>query len=160
MNDLLWLSLGWPPGFWALLICPLLLLAVARQESTFRPRVQSHAGAVGLMQVMPGTADWLAKVEPAVTEEHVADLRNPANSMRLGAYYLMRMVDRSEGNLVFALGSYNAGPGNVDKWRKRGPVTDMAAFVEAIPFGETRGFVKKVLGNYAAYHSLYPDRAR
>jgi soluble lytic murein transglycosylase len=65
------------------------------------------------------------------------------------------MVERSGGNLVFATASYNAGPGNVDKWRRANPTRDMQDFIDAIPFTETRGFVKKVLGNYAAYRSIY-----
>jgi soluble lytic murein transglycosylase-like protein len=139
---------------------PYLILAVGRQESIFQPRVVSVAGATGIMQLMPGTADWLAKVEPAVTTDHVANLTHPANSLRLGAYYLIRMVERNDANLVYALASYNAGPGNVAKWKKQIPTSDMEAFVEAIPFAETRGFVKKVLGNYGAYHSLYPEPSR
>ena len=66
------------------------------------------------------------------------------------------VVERSDGNLVYALASYNAGPGNCDKWRTRLPKADLEVFVEAIPFSETRNYVKLVLGNYAAYHSLYP----
>jgi len=139
---------------------PYLILAVGRQESIFQPRVVSVAGATGVMQLMPGTADWLAKVEPAVTQDHVANLTLPGNSLRLGAYYLIRMVERNDANLVYALASYNAGPGNVSKWKKQIPTSDMEAFVEAIPFEETRGFVKKVLGNYGAYHSLYPEPSR
>ena len=135
---------------------PLLLLAMAKQESTFRARVSSQAGAQGLMQVMPATAHWLAKVEPNVTAAHVRSLQSPSNSIRLGAYYLLRMIDGSDGNLVYALASYNAGPGNCRKWRKRFPNYDVDRFIEAIPFGETQRYVTAVLGYYAAYHSLYP----
>ena len=139
---------------------PYLILAVGRQESIFQSRVVSVAGATGVMQLMPGTAEWLAKIEPAVSKRQAENLTQPANSLRLGAYYLIRMVDRNDANLVYALASYNAGPGNVSKWKKQIPTSDMEAFVEAIPFEETRGFVKKVLGNYGAYHSLYPEPNR
>ncbi|MCC6697640.1 MAG: transglycosylase SLT domain-containing protein [Candidatus Hydrogenedentes bacterium] len=153
----------YPRAYWELVQCtaretgldPFLILAVGRQESVFQSRVVSPAGATGVMQLMPGTASWLVRVEPAVGGAHSGNLTHPANSLRLGAYYLMRMLERNDANLVFALASYNAGPGNVAKWKKRTPTSDMEAFVEAIPFEETRGFVKKVLGNYAAYHSLY-----
>lgn len=137
---------------------PHLILAVGRQESFFRADAVSGAGATGVMQLMPGTAQWLASVEKAVTREHVDHLTHPANSLRLGAYYLMRMVERSNGNLVYALASYNAGPGNVSKWLKTHPNVPPEIFLEAIPFTETRHFVKRVLGNYGAYHSLYPPR--
>ncbi|MBN2308268.1 MAG: transglycosylase SLT domain-containing protein [Candidatus Hydrogenedentes bacterium] len=136
---------------------PYLLLAVGRQESTFRARVASHVGAAGVMQLMPATAAWLAKIEDAIEPAHARDLERPAHSIRLGAYYLMRMLERFDGNVVYALAAYNGGPGNVSKWRRRYRTDDMAAFIDAIPFRETRGFVRNVLGNYAAYRSLYPD---
>ena len=139
---------------------PYLFLAVARQESTFRANIQSWAGASGVMQIMPATARWMARVEPAVTQSHINRLDSPQNSLLLGAYYLLRMHARSNGNLIYALASYNAGPGNCDKWRKRFGTQDMDAFVRAIPFGETKDYVKKVLGNYAAYRTLYPAYTR
>lgn len=67
-----------------------------------------------------------------------------------------RMLSRSGNNKVFALASYNAGPGNCDKWRARFPGYSTEQFIDAIPFSETHDYVKKVLANYAAYHSLYP----
>jgi soluble lytic murein transglycosylase len=136
-------------------IDPYLLLAMARQESVFQPRIESHAGARGLMQVMPATAAWLAKVEPAVSMDHAHDWHRPEYSLRMGAYYMVRMIERSAGNLVYAVASYNAGPGNVSKWQRRFSEADLDEFIDSIPFEETRDFVRKVLGNYAAYHSLY-----
>ncbi len=135
---------------------PYLILAVARQESFFRAGAVSSAGATGVMQLMPGTAQWLATVEPSITRDHVAYLTHPAHSLRLGAYYLKRMLARSEGNLIYALASYNAGPGNVSKWQKKFSHVPPDVFLEAIPFTETRHLVKRVLGNYGAYYSLYP----
>lgn len=137
-------------------IDPYLILALMKQESTFRATVVSHAGATGVMQVMPSTAKWLAQVDPNITSEHLANLKSPENSLQLGIHYILRMIDRSDGNLVYALASYNAGPGNCDKWRKQNPHRTMDEFVENIPFSETKHYVKKVLGNYAAYRSLYP----
>ncbi len=157
------LRLEYPRAYWSEVtelarevgVDPYLILAVARQESTFRPNLTSHAGASGVMQLMPPTAKWLAQVDPNIENRHVANLESPVNSLRLGAYYILRMFERSNGNLVDTLASYNGGPGNRDKWRKRFPNHDFDAFVEAIPFEETKNYVKKVLGNYAAYHSLY-----
>ncbi|MBX3176445.1 MAG: transglycosylase SLT domain-containing protein [Candidatus Hydrogenedentes bacterium] len=134
---------------------PYLILAVAKQESTFRPNLTSSAGASGVMQLMPSTAKWMADVDPNISRDHVANLESPVNSLRLGAYYLVRMFGRSDGNLVDTLASYNGGPGNRDKWRKRFPNHDLDQFIEAIPFSETKDYVQKVLGNYAAYRSLY-----
>jgi soluble lytic murein transglycosylase len=108
------------------------------------------------MQLMPGTAQWLASVDPSITREEIAYLTYPAHSLRLGACYLKRMLARSDGNLIYALASYNAGPGNVSKWQKKFSRVPPDVFLEAIPFTETRHFVKRVLGNYGAYYSLYP----
>ncbi len=159
------LRLEFPRAYWNKMLIiadevgldPYLFLSIAKQESTFRASVRSHAGATGVMQLMPATANWMIDVEPAITASHVANLNSPRNSIRLGGYYLRRMVGRSNGNLIDALAAYNAGPGNLDRWRSRFVGYELDAFVEAIPFTETRNYVKKVLGNYAAYHSLYPE---
>lgn len=135
---------------------PYLLLSIALRESTFRPAIMSNAGAAGTMQVMPSTAKWLAQVEPAIKKSHAAHPEHPINSLRMGAHYLKRMLKRSEGNIVYALASYNAGPGNLDKWTKKYRTDDLDYFIESIPYTETREYIKAVLGNYAAYHSLYP----
>jgi len=139
---------------------PMLLLAIARQESLFQAHVESPAGATGVMQLMPSTAAWLAKTDTAVGAEHLQTLDTPESSFRLGGYYYRYILGKQGGNTVFAIASYNAGPGNVSKWRARLDTTDLDDFIEAIPFDETRDFVKKVLGNYAAYHSIYPDPKR
>jgi soluble lytic murein transglycosylase len=135
---------------------PYFILSIARQESTFRPNLTSRSGASGVMQLMPATAKWMADVDPNIEPVHVANLESPVNSLRLGAWYLQRMVERSNGNLIDAAASYNGGPGNRDKWRAKYRNLDLDAFVEAIPIDETRDYVQKVLGNYAAYRSLYP----
>lgn len=137
-------------------IDPYLLLSVARQESTYRPTLVSSAGATGIMQIMPGTGAHIARIEPAVSAQDAARPKYPPSSYRMGAFYLLRMIERSAGNLVYALASYNAGPGNLDKWRRQFPNHGHDAFIDAIPFEETRNYVRRVLGNYAAYYSLYP----
>ena len=134
---------------------PYLILAVAKQESTFRSGIQSSAGATGVMQLMPKTAAWLAEKQELITPQHVFNLKSPLNSLMLGAVYLDMMIERSGGNLIYATAAYNGGPGNVDKWLRRFPGYATDEFVEAIPFEETKNYVKRVLGNYAAYHSLY-----
>jgi hypothetical protein len=135
---------------------PYLVLAIARQESTFRAGITSSAGATGVLQLMPATASWLAKVDDRIKAEHVTNLKSPVNSIRLGAVYLERKLKRSGNNMVYALASYNAGPGNCDKWRTHFPNYSLEKFADAIPFTETNDYVKRVLANYAAYHSLYP----
>ncbi len=159
------LRVAFPAAYWPKIYAisrelgldPWLLLAIAKQESTFRAAVLSRAGATGVLQLMPATARWLADVDERITREHVAHLKSPFNSIRLGAVYLHRMINRSQGHLVYALASYNAGPGNCDKWRARFANYKLEDFIEAIPFSETNDYVKKVLANYAAYHSIYPQ---
>lgn len=156
--------LSYPLAYWPTVsttaqqlgIDPYLLLAIARQESTFRASVISHAGATGVLQLMPDTARWLAQKDSRISTEHITNLNSPVNSILLGAVYLNRMLSRSDNNVIYALAAYNAGPGNCDKWRSRFVGYNPEAFVEAIPFSETNDYVKKVLANYAAYHSLYP----
>lgn len=135
---------------------PYLVLAIARQESTFRSGIVSSAGATGVLQMMPATARWLGDVDTRITAGHVANLKSPLNSIALGTVYIQRMLSRSQDNAVYALASYNAGPGNCDKWRKQFPNVSLESFMEKIPFSETNDYVKRVLGNYGAYHSLYP----
>jgi soluble lytic murein transglycosylase len=163
-----WYRVMYPRAYWSQVraiaddthVDPYLLLAVGRQESVFQPGVVSKSGAKGVMQVMPETAAWLAKVEPAVAREDATNLHDPRNSLKLGAYYLRRMIESNDGNLVLAVAAYNAGPGNVSKWRKQRPKAGMEEFIDSIPYAETKDYVKKVLGNYAAYHSLYPEPSR
>lgn len=159
------LRLMYPLAYWPsmkavaedLRLDPFFLLALARQESTFRAGIVSSAGATGVLQVMPDTAKWLATKDDRITVDQIANLKAPENSLRLGAVYLRRMLDRSDGNPVYALASYNAGPGNCDKWRARNAGATLEQFMESIPFSETNDYVKKVLANYAAYHSVYPS---
>lgn len=123
-----------------------LLLGVAKQESRFTPAVQSAAGAVGLLQLMPATAAELAGAPLSIP-----DLQDPARNASLGARYLRGLLDQWQGDPLAAVASYNAGPGAVQGWtapdRKRFP----ELWVEAIPFPETRLYVKKVLGNAWSY---------
>jgi soluble lytic murein transglycosylase len=123
-----------------------LLLGVAKQESRFTPAVQSAAGAVGLLQLMPATAAELAGAPLSIS-----DLQDPARNASLGARYLRGLLDQWQGDPLAAVASYNAGPGAVQGWtapdRKRFP----ELWVEAIPFPETRLYVKKVLGNAWSY---------
>ena len=137
-------------------IDPYLILAVAKQESTYRATVVSRSGAQGVMQLMPKTAKWLGQVDPNITPHQATHLNAPKNCLRLGAFYLQRMKERSNDNLIYTTASYNGGPGNVDKWRRQFDGHNIDQFIEAIPFTETRDYVKKVLGYYAGYHTLYP----
>ena len=136
-------------------IDPYLILSVARTESTYRPGLTSPAGAKGVMQFMPKTANRLANNNPNIGPEHAAHLMQPANAFRLGAYFLKDLLEEYDGNVVFALAAYNAGPKNLARWQSRFPTEDLALFIENIGYTETRNYVKKILAAYATYHSIY-----
>ena len=134
----------------------LVVEAIMREESRFRVEDVSGAGAVGLMQLMPATARWVA--EQANMAGDSADRTDePAVNIALGTWYIRHLLDRFDGNIVFAVAAYNAGPGNVDKWVQGydDKTGDVDRFIEYIPFEETRGYVKRVLRSYAAYRMLY-----
>jgi len=123
-----------------------LLQGVAKQESRFTPTVQSAAGAVGLMQLMPATAAELAG-GPVST----AELERPERNVALGGLYLKGLLQRWKGDPLPAVASYNAGPGAVEGWVNPLLGSSPERWVEAIPFPETRIYVKKVLGNAWSY---------
>ena len=143
-------------------IDPYLVLSVIRQESTFNEKAVSRAGARGLMQIMPRTGLHLARRLEVKPFEPRA-LFDPAVSIRFGSYFLgdqMRQFTTDAGaDLGFELGlaAYNAGPHNARRWLKTFPSEDPDAFVERIPFKETRLYVKLVLRNYAIYKALSDD---
>lgn len=125
-----------------------LLLGVARQESRFTPQVRSGVGAVGLMQLMPDTAAELAGAPLAP-----AALEDPERNVSLGAQYLQGLLQRWQGNDLLAVASYNAGPGAVEGWVNPRLGAAPELWVEAIPYPETRLYVKKVLGNAWSYRN-------
>jgi soluble lytic murein transglycosylase len=122
---------------------PALIAAVIYAESRFRDGQTSSAGALGLMQLTPATARDIARKSGGIAFE-IEDLATPQVNIAYGSYYLRYLLDRYGGNEAFALAAYNAGEGNVDKWidaaRRRGT----GLTVDAIPFAETREYVKKV----------------
>lgn len=130
---------------------PLLVTALIRQESRFTPAIKSPAGAVGLMQVMPSTAKWIA---PKINlKEYKLD--DPKDNINMGTWFLDATHKEYNNNSLLAVASYNAGPGNVSKWLKNKKSIDPDEFVEGIPFEETKGYVKNVFGNYWNYSRIY-----
>ena len=130
---------------------------ISRQESSFDPYALSHAGARGMMQLMTGTArDQAGKV--GVGFDSYRLLSDPNYNVMLGSSYFQHMLDIWGGNVPLAVASYNAGSGNVGKWVRRygdprGKV-DVVAWIEAIPFDETRGYVQRVIENSVVYDSM------
>lgn len=130
---------------------PLLVTALIRQESRFEPKIRSVVGATGLMQVMPETGAWIAEKIKLKTYK----LSDPDDSIKMGTWYLDYTHQEYNNNSMLAVASYNAGPGSVADWVSKKGVGDPDEFVEAIPFDETRGYVKSVFGNYWNYLRLY-----
>lgn len=118
--------------------------SIMRSESLFITDIRSHAGAIGLLQLMPATAKMMAKQDKIRLSNHSMQLTQPDLNIRLGTAYMDKMHHRFHDNLVLATAAYNAGPGNVKKWL---PPTAMPAdiWIENIPFNETRSYVKRVL---------------
>lgn len=137
--------------------------AITRQESQFDREAVSHAGARGLMQLMPGTARETAP-SAGVSYDFSALTTDTLYNIRLGSTYFSKMMDYYEGSYVLAVAAYNAGPGNVNKWiRSNGdpriPGVDVLQWIENIPLAETRNYVQRVLENAVVYDLLNPRGA-
>jgi soluble lytic murein transglycosylase len=130
---------------------PFLVAGLIRQESRFEPKIRSVAGAKGLMQVMPGTGTWIA--QKIQLKDY--NLENPDDNIKLGTWYLDHTHQEYNNNSLLAVASYNAGPGNVSSWITKYGFSDPDAFIEVIPFGETKGYVESVFANYWNYLRLY-----
>ena len=129
-----------------------LLFGLIRQESVFTEDARSRSGALGLMQVMPATGRLLYRKENGKGRP---DLTDPGANLRLGARYLKQLIDAFSGDTAAALAAYNAGPGHVRAWKKASNLAPEDEFLESIPFGETRSYVKRVLFFQSVYSSLY-----
>ncbi|MDQ3144460.1 MAG: lytic transglycosylase domain-containing protein, partial [Pseudomonadota bacterium] len=132
-----------------------LVHGITRQESSFDRAAVSHAGARGLMQLMPGTAREQAG-KMGLSYDYGQLTSDPSYNVALGSAYFQRLVNQWDGNYPLAVASYNAGAGNVRKWVRaygdpRAPGGDIVAWIERIPFTETRGYVQRVLENSVVY---------
>jgi soluble lytic murein transglycosylase len=133
---------------------PALIAGVIYTESRFRDGQQSSAGALGLMQLTPATARYIAR-KSGGTQFVVDDLATPQVNISYGAYYLRYLLRRYDGNETFALAAYNAGEGNVDRWIATARAHGEALSIDAIPFAETRGYVSSVESAKRAYRRAY-----
>lgn len=129
-----------------------LVAAVIHTESRGNPSAVSPAGAVGLMQIMPATGEWIAgKLGAEFSEDTLPD---PAENIRMGCWYLDYLLKRYGGNETSALAAYNAGPGNVDGWLEKSEYAS-GGQLDYIPFDETREYVRRVARAEAKYMELY-----
>lgn len=137
--------------------------AISRQESQFAQNAVSHAGARGLMQLMPGTANEQAG-KLGLAYRASALIEEPHYNIQLGAGYFARMLDYYRGSWPLAVAAYNAGPGNVNKWLRangdpRNGDIDWIEWLERIPLSETRNYVQRVLENAVVYEAMNPQYA-
>jgi soluble lytic murein transglycosylase len=133
---------------------PALVAAVIYAESKFHPRVSS-AGAIGLMQVMPETAAFIAHRTGGV-DFTTRDLASPAINVAYGSWYLRYLLDRYAGAELPALAAYNAGLGKVDSWLARAREEGSSFTVADIPYAATKVYVERVLAAQSAYRATYP----
>ncbi|CAE6886897.1 COG0741 Soluble lytic murein transglycosylase and related regulatory proteins (some contain LysM invasin domains) [Vibrio sp. B1FLJ16] len=135
-------------------INPVTMMSLARQESALDTEARSPVGARGIMQIMPATAKYTVR-KYKLSYEGSQDLYNVGKNIEIGSHYLQGLMQDYDNNRIFALAAYNAGPNRVKTWRERtqGKV-DAYAFIEAIPFRETRGYVQNILMFETYYRDL------
>jgi soluble lytic murein transglycosylase len=138
---------------------PYLVAAVIRTESKFINIARSPKGAMGLMQMMPDTAEWVAK-QIDYPDFEISKLNDPEISIRFGTWYLSSVRKEFGGNEVLMLAAYNAGRGNVKSWMKQYDWTTDFRDVDQIPFTETRQYVKQVLRDKQRYQALYQQTTK
>lgn len=132
---------------------PMLLAAIVRAESTFNPFAESRSGAVGLMQLMPQTAEEAARALH-LDFDKMEDLYQDDVNLRLGTYHFARLLKAFNGDTVLALAAYNAGAAKVRQWRLPPVGAPEADRVEAIPLDETRDYVARVLASHRSFKKL------
>ena len=139
------------------------ILGLSRQESEFNAVAGSHAGAKGLMQIMPGTGKEIARKYRIAGYSTGKLTSDPALNVAMGEAYLGDLIDRFGGSYIMAFAGYNAGPGNVAKWidlygDPRSGKVDAIDWIESIPITETRGYVQKVMQNVHVYRTRLDTR--
>jgi len=158
----LWL-LAYPQGYWESILSyarkygqdPYYIAAIVREESQFSSGALSAVGARGLMQVMPTTGEWVAKRIKLVGYDR-SKLFDADTGINVGTWYVGYLMKQFKGDTLLTAAAYNAGSDAVTAWlSKFGSNLDRDAFVEEIPYAETRGYVKKVLRNYDEYRRIY-----
>ncbi|KZE66638.1 lytic transglycosylase domain-containing protein [Paenibacillus polymyxa] len=134
---------------------PFLVASIIRVETNFKTSKQSHKGALGLMQIMPNTANWImdsAQIQkvPLESVKH-----EPGTNIELGTWYLHSLSMKFQDNPVVIIAAYNAGPGKVQEWLDQGVWDGKEESIKQIPFGETRHYVQRVIYYYRQYTKIY-----
>ncbi len=136
---------------------PYLFLSLIREESHFNRNAKSSAGALGLTQLMPNTANFIENRSVAATE-----LLEESENIRIGLKYFTYLTNFFKGDESLAILAYNAGPGNINKWLNDSNINtgDIDELVENIPYIETKNYIKKILSSYWVYLNIYSPKNR
>ncbi len=134
-----------------------LVYAVIRTESGFRAEVESSAGAMGLMQIMPDTFDWLQNLKDGEVTHSSSELLDPETNIEYGTYFLSYLLSHYDGNEKLAVAAYNAGVANVDSWLEDERYSTDGINLTQIPYNETSQYVERVESTKGVYESLYYD---
>lgn len=135
---------------------PFLVSGLIREESLYSARVVSPVGAIGLMQLMPATAKNVAQQLHLSDSTYDSDrLYQPEHNIQVGTHYLGQLLNEFQGNIIYAVAAYNAGPRAVKRWIAKNGHRPADEFVEFIGYRETRGYVKRVVGSYRIYRTLF-----
>ncbi len=144
---------------------PFLVSAIIRVESNFESDKVSSKGAIGLMQLMPDTAEWIANVSGS---ENITDrMTTPDVNIQVGAWYISSLqkqfeqriakMDSKEDRIALVAAAYNAGPGNVNKWLENGTWDGSFTELSLVPFGETRHYVQRIIYYYKKHERYYSE---
>jgi len=140
-------------------IDPLLVFSIIKAESGFDKDAVSYRNAMGLMQITEETAVWGAS-EIGIENFSVRDLFDPEINIKIGCWYLNRLMKEFDNDLDLIIAAYNGGSGNVKKWLKDSRYSSSPNKLDIIPFRETERYLKKVKNNYYIYKKLYQDEIR
>lgn len=133
---------------------PNLVAAVIKAESRYNAKAQSNKGAMGLMQIMPETGEWIAQ-SMGMDNFQLESLWDPDTNIKIGTWYLSELSNQFDGEYDLVIAAYNGGPGNVNKWLNDERYSKDGKTLEEIPFKETKNYVKGVSSNHRMYKYLY-----
>ncbi|WP_240675874.1 lytic transglycosylase domain-containing protein [Ammoniphilus sp. CFH 90114] len=133
---------------------PNLVYAIIQIESNFKQERVSNKGATGLMQIMPDTAAWVIQ-QAQMPEEYIHRINDPKINIQIGSWYLAFLERKFHRNHYAVIASYNAGPGNVERWLRENTWDGTYQNLSEIPFGETRHYIQRVLYFYGKYQEVY-----
>ena len=138
-------------------IDPFLVAAVIKNESEFRPGAVSPVGAIGMMQIMPETGEWIAR-QMGLSDYSIHSLYNPGINIRMGCWYLSELKHEFKDNMLLMMMAYNAGRGNTHGWMNANGWDYNFGEIKDIPYPESKSYVASVLHDRDEYYRLYKDK--